>query len=63
MAKEPSQGDLTLYNKVKENYTKIEDYTNAELASTIRVLAYKYPDAYDMLNFVDAYFELRKRKK
>jgi len=63
MAKEPTQTDLDLYNKVRENYTKIEDYTDKELASTIRVLAYKHPPAFEILNFVDAYFELRKRQK
>lgn len=63
MAKEPTQEDLDLYNGVKDTFKKTAECSDLELAATIKVLGYTYPDAFDLLRFVDAYMELRKRKE
>lgn len=63
MAKEPTQQDLDLYNGVKVDYKKTAECSDLELAAIIKVLGYTYPDAYDILRFVDAYMELRRRKE
>lgn len=62
MTKEPSQKDLDLYNGVKENYIKIKDSSIEELAAIVKVLGYKHPDAFELLHFIDAYQELRRRR-
>lgn len=63
MSKVPTEKDLQTYNFVVDNYLKTKDLADEELAAVIKVLGFKYPDAYDYLRFVDAYLELRKRKE
>ena len=62
MSRKPTNDQLAMYNNLREEYRRIVDYTDKELDAAIAVLGYMHPDAWEILNFVDAYFERRKRK-
>lgn len=62
MAKKPTNDQIRLYNELRGQFKKIEAYTDEELSATISVLSDALPEAYKYLNFIDAYFEQRKRK-
>jgi hypothetical protein len=51
-----------VYAELRDKFKTITAYTDEELDATIHVLGNKYPFAYEILNFIDAYFERRKRK-
>lgn len=53
---------IDLYNSLQGQFKKIENYTDDELKAVIAVLASTLPEAYKYLNFIDAYFEQRRRK-
>lgn len=53
---------MTNYSNLQGAYKRIKDYSEAELDATIAVLAAKLPNAYEYLNFIDAYFERRDRR-
>lgn len=63
MGKKPTQDQQILYNQLRSSFKKIEDYTDAELDAVIAVVGDKNPEAYTLLNFVDAYFERRSRRQ
>lgn len=60
MAK-PSPKQLDTYTDLRTQFKRIENYTDEELEATIAVLGSK--ENYLILNFIDAYFERRERKR
>lgn len=46
----------------RAQFLKIEDYTDEELEATMQVLSKRLPLIYEYLNFIDCYFERRRRK-
>ena len=62
MAKKPTHAQIDTYNALRGQFKKIENYSDDELSATVSVLADALPEAYKYLNFIDAYFEQRKRK-
>lgn len=63
MAKRASAMQLGIYTDLRTQFKKIETYTDEELEATIAVLGDTLPEAYKYLNFIDAYFERRRRKE
>lgn len=47
----------------KRAFLKIEDYTDEELDATILVIGERHSFAFALLNFIDCYFERRRRKQ
>lgn len=62
MPKNPTPTQFQIYSNLQGAYKRIENYSEAELDATIAVLAAKLPNAYEYLNFIDAYFERRNRR-
>lgn len=62
MPKQPTEKQIITYNELRGAFKKIEDYSDDELNATIEVLAAQLPEAYRYLNFIDAYFERRRRR-
>lgn len=58
----PSQAQTETYLNLRGLFKRIDAYTDEELDATIAVLGSELPDAYRILNFIDAYFERRRRK-
>lgn len=59
MAK-PSVEAQEIYHNLRTQFKRIENYSDDELEATIAVLGTK--ENYALLNFIDAYFERRKRR-
>lgn len=57
----PTNEAIELYNSLRGSYKRIAEYSDDELEATIAVLG--SPDYYRVLNFIDAYFERRKRRE
>lgn len=63
MPKSPTREQVDTYNEVRRSFKRIEDYTDEELAAVIAVVPFNHSIAYELLNFVDCYFEKRRRKQ
>lgn len=62
MGKRASKVQQDIYTDLRSQFKKIETYTDEELEATIAVLGDSLPEAFKYLNFIDAYFERRKRR-
>jgi hypothetical protein len=63
MSKRASAMQLGIYTDLRTQFKKIETYTDEELEATIAVLGDSLPEVFKYLNFIDAYFERRKRRE
>lgn len=67
MGKSPTSDQCAIYAALRtgpRRFTKIRDYTAEELDATIACIADEEGEKiYKLLNFVDAYFERRRRKE
>lgn len=63
MSKRASAVQQAVYTDLRAQFKKIETYTDEELEATIAVLGDTLPEAFKYLNFIDAYFERRKRRE
>lgn len=63
MGKAPTDDQRSIYACLRGSYKRIEEYTDEELEAVKVVVPSKYPAAWELLNFVDCYFEARKRKQ
>lgn len=62
MARQPSTAQRQIVNDLRNSFKRIENYTDEELAAVIAVYGADLPHAFQYLNFIDSYFEQRKRK-
>lgn len=51
----------TIHGNLQGQFKRIEDYSDEELEATLIVLGNN--ETYKLLNFIDAYFERRRRRQ
>lgn len=51
-----------IYDELKTKRIRIENYSDEELDAVITILGIHHPEYYQILNFVDSYFEKRRRR-